>query len=52
MSIYASSYISGLNKPVEAWLKEIYGNKVNIIENFDGLIVYETNLPFISAPFF
>ena len=52
MSIYASSYISGLNKPVEAWLKEIYGNKVNIIENFDGLIVYETNQPFISAPFF
>ena len=51
MSIYASTYISGLSQPVETWLKEQYSD-VQIINNYDGLILYKTNLPFVHTPFF
>lgn len=56
MNCFASTYISGFNKIVEKAIKELYAD-CKIINNFDGLIVYETNkqlkdMPFVNNTYF
>ena len=56
MNCYASTYISGFNKIVEKTINELYAD-CKIVNNFDGLIVYETNkqlkeMPFVNNTYF
>lgn len=50
MYTYASSYISGLNKFVEKWIKKDIAD-IKILKNLDGLIVYKTNNTNINLPY-
>lgn len=51
MICFASTYPSGLGSKIEKWIKQEF-NDVNIVFNFDGLIVYKTNCEFKKVPFF
>ena len=50
MNCYASTYISGLNKAVENWLRQDH-KTCKILFNLDGLIVYEALEPVFANYF-
>ena len=55
MYTFASTYTTGLSDYVKQWLKEDIQD-VEILNNYDGLIIYKTkkevlNLPYINNSF-
>lgn len=50
MNTFASTYVVGLNSVIEQWIKEDL-KQVEIIENFDGLIIFKTNSNNINLPY-